>query len=239
VSGNGDIVPEQTSILAVIERAALNPDIDVTKMQQLLEMHERIVAKQAEAAYTAGMNRVQMKMGRVSADAMNPQTRSKYASYANLDRELRPIYGSDGFSLSFGTADSPLPDHVRVICDVSHSAGHTRQHHIDMPADGKGAKGGEVMTKTHARGAAVTYGMRYLLKMIFNVAIGEDDYDGNTAEVITEDQAMDIEALITEVGANREMFLRYVGAKTIQEIPAASFSRAINALQQKRKQHAK
>jgi hypothetical protein len=35
------------------------------------------------------------------------------------------------------------------------------------------------MTKTHATGAATSYGMRYLLKMIFNVAVGEDDDDGN------------------------------------------------------------
>ena len=49
-----------------------------------------------------------------------------------------------------------------------------------MPADGKGAKGGEVMTKTHAMGAATAYGMRYLLKMIWNVAVGEDDTDGNS-----------------------------------------------------------
>lgn len=54
-----------------------------------------------------------------------------------------------------------------------------KPYQIDMPADGKGAKGGDVMTKTHATGAAASYGMRYLLKMIFNVAIGEEDRDGN------------------------------------------------------------
>ena len=46
---------------------------------------------------------------------------------------------------------------------------------------GKGAKGGDVMTKTHAFGSGTSYGMRYLLKMIFNVAIGEEDDDGNSA----------------------------------------------------------
>jgi hypothetical protein len=68
---------------------------------------------------------------------------------------------------------------MRVLCHVSHSAGHERTYQIDMPADGKGAKGGDVMTKTHAAGAAASYGMRYLLKMIFNLAVGEDDTDGN------------------------------------------------------------
>ena len=66
-----------------------------------------------------------------------------------------------------------------MLAYVSHVGGHTRRYEAAMPADGKGAKGGDVMTKTHAFGAATSYGMRYLLKMIFNVAIGEYDLDGN------------------------------------------------------------
>jgi hypothetical protein len=49
-----------------------------------------------------------------------------------------------------------------------------------MPVDGKGARGGDVMTKTHAMGSGISYGMRYLLRMIFNLAIDQDD-DGNAA----------------------------------------------------------
>src|SRR6185436_6685763 len=91
----------------------------------------------------------------------------------------RPIYTKHGFALSFNTAEGAPENYVRVVCNVSHDGGHSRQFQIDMPADGKGAKGGDVMTKTHAVGSGMTYGMRYLLKMIFNVAIGEDDTDGN------------------------------------------------------------
>ena len=60
--------------------------------------------------------------------------------------------------------------------------GYTRRYHIDMPADGKGAKGGDVMTRTHATGSAVSYGKRYLLIMIFNLTMGgEYEDDGNAA----------------------------------------------------------
>lgn len=173
------IEPEPTSILTVIERAARSPDVDLDKMERLLAMHERTVMKQAETSFNQSMTDAQSAMGRISTDATNPQTRSKYATYGKLDRELRPIYTQHGFALSFDTDDSPLADHIRVVCHVSHRDGFSKRHHIDMPADGKGAKGGDVMTKTHATGAASSYGMRYLLKMIFNVAIGEDDTDGN------------------------------------------------------------
>lgn len=150
-----------------------------------IEVIERLVALQremreyeAKVEFDKSMHRTQSKMKRIGADATNPQTRSKYATYAALDRALRPLYTEDGFSLSFNNGECPIPDYVRVICYVSRE-GHTRTYQIDMPADGKGAKGGDVMTKTHAVGAAESYGMRYLLKMIFNVAVSENDDDGN------------------------------------------------------------
>ena len=68
-----------------------------------------------------------------------------------------------------------------MVCYVSHSGGHTRTYRAHVPSDGKGAKGNDAMTKTHAFGSGTSYGMRYLLKMIFNVAIGEEDDDGNAA----------------------------------------------------------
>jgi hypothetical protein len=154
--------------------------VDIDKMERLLEMQERIMAKQAETAFNIALNEVQADMKRIAADANNKQTSSKYASYAALDRVLRPVYTERGLSLSFDTGDGAAEGYVRVLCYVSHSMGHTRTYRVDMACDGKGAKGGDVMTKTHAMGSAFTYGQRYLLKAIFNVAVGDDD-DGNGA----------------------------------------------------------
>jgi hypothetical protein len=90
-------------------------------------------------------------------------------------------------SLSFDTGKADEENYVRVLCTVALGR-HERSYHIDMPADGKGAKGNDVMTKTHAVGSAVTYGRRYLLLMIFNVAIGENDDDGNALAARRHDQ---------------------------------------------------
>lgn len=174
------VVRPQEPLLAVIERASRDPSIDVAKMEKLLELAERVHARQAEAEYDGAMNSAQGEMRPIATDSDNPQTRSRYASYGALDRAVRPIYSAHGFSLSFGTRLVAV-DRVTITCRVSHRAGHTERVEIDMPADGKGAKGGDVMTKTHATGSAVSYGMRYLLKMIFNLAIGEYDDDGNSA----------------------------------------------------------
>lgn len=164
---------------STFERMASDPNIDVAKLEKLMEMNERMLARTAREQFNAAMSSAQKEMRPVAADADNPQTRSRYASYAALDRALRPIYTNHGFGLSYDTGETAAEQCVRVLCYVTHCGGHDHTYHIDMPADGKGAKGGDVMTKTHATGAAMSYGMRYLLKMIFNVAVGEDDRDGN------------------------------------------------------------
>lgn len=171
---------ESATILSVISRAASDQSVDIEKLERLMAMHERMEAKQAEAAFAAALARVQSKMGRVATDKDNKQTSSRYASYAALDRALRPIYTAEGFSLSFGTEQAP-EGMVGVVCYVSHGAGHTREYRAHVPSDGKGIKGNSMMTGTHAFGSGTSYGMRYLLKMIFNVAVGEDDDDGNAA----------------------------------------------------------
>lgn len=170
-------LPAPASLMDALIRAASDPNVDVDKLERLGAIVERINAQQAAVAFDEAMNLAQLEMRPIAADAHNPQTKSKYASYAALDRALRPIYAVHGFSLSFNTADGAAPDHVRVVCRVAR-AGHNELHHLDMPCDGKGAKGGDVMTKTHATGAANTYGKRYLLGDIFNVVIGPDT-DGN------------------------------------------------------------
>jgi hypothetical protein len=158
---------------------AVENNASMDTIERLVALQQGMAAREAETQWNAAMNRAQAAMGRVAADATNPQTHSKYATYAALDREVRPIYTQEGLSLSFDTADTTKAEVVKVLCYVAHSAGHSRTYQAEMPADGKGARGNDVMTKTHASGAAMAYGMRYLLKMIFNIAVGEDDDDGN------------------------------------------------------------
>lgn len=226
-----------TSILQMVERVATNPEADMDKLERLLDMQERVLDRESKMAFSRAMSAAQSEMGRVAADAINPQTHSKYATYGSLDRAIRPVYTKHGFALSFDTGDAPLPDQVRVMCDVSHIDGYTRSYHVDMPADGKGAKGGDVMTKTHAAGAAMSYGMRYLLKMIFNIAIGEDDKDGNVpVERITEQQAADLESLAEEVGADIPKFLKYLKIESLDQLPASWYDTAVKALEAKRKE---
>jgi hypothetical protein len=234
------VVPagEGNAIVHMIERAARDPSVDIDKLERLIAMRERMDASERERAFDTALALAQAEMRPVAADANNPQTRSRYASYHALDKAVRPIYTKHGFSLSFDTGDGAPEAHVRVLCRVS-CAGHTRMHHIDMPADGKGAKGGDVMTKTHAAGSAVSYGSRYLLKMIFNIAVGESDDDGNrasTGDVLNAEQLANVQSLIVETGSDIARFCKYFKVERIEDISARKYVDAVRMLEAKRGQ---
>lgn len=228
----GEVADLSGGLLNVIARAARDPSVDIDKLERLLQMSERVQARDAEQAFNVAMNAAQSEMRPIAANASNPQTKSRYATFDKLDKALRPIYTRNGFSLSFDEGDSPKPDHVRVLCYVSHVEGHTRTYHRDMPADGKGAKGGDVMTKTHAAGAAGSYGARYLLKGIFNVAVGEEDRDGNDAP-INREQLKTLNGLKDAVGADLPRFCRLFKIDNLGKLPASLYEDAVAKLRQK------
>lgn len=241
VEQSTDVVSQADGLLDVISRAARDPGVDIDKMERLIAMKERIDAQQAKADFARAMSATQSELRAIATDAANPQTKSRYASYAALDGAVRPIYSRYGFALSFNTSPDAPVDMLRVTCDVMHEAGHVAHYSVDMPADGKGAKGGDVMTKTHATGAAMSYGQRYLLKLIFNIAVG-DDKDGNSvAPSISVKQYDEIKKRIVEVQADEAAFIEYLKAQRVldsddlADLAASAFGNAMSALNRKAK----
>jgi hypothetical protein len=172
---------EAAAMISMIERMTKDPAVDVDKMARILEMRYQLQQQQALTEFNNALAEAQAEMDPVRKDCQNPQTRSRYASFYALDEAVRPVYTSKGLTVSFDTDPANAkPGEILVLAYVS-LGGFTRTYKIMMPADGIGAKGGMVMTKTHAVGSAVTYGRRYLLSAIFNIATADSDDDGNAA----------------------------------------------------------
>jgi len=152
-----------------------------------------------------------------------------------------PIYTNVGFSLTFNTAPGAPEAHVRVTCNVAHRAGHVRTYMLDLPADGKGAKGGDTMSRTQATASALSYGMRYLLRLIFNIAVGEGDDDGNKAGAPAElaghhfGRAAGAAQEADRRGRGRhDRFCRYMKVARLEDLPASRFRTATAALEAKK-----
>jgi hypothetical protein len=232
-----------STVVGMIGAVVARPDVDVGKIADLLKMQREAEADAAKRAFMVSFNEVQKAMVPVLRDAPNGQTKSKYATHEALDRALRPVYTAHGFSLSFNTADSPLDQHVRVVCYLQHVQGHEKTYQTDIPCDGKGAKGNDVMTKTHAVGSAMTYGKRYLLALAFNIALTDTDDDGNGAggrapddnALVSVKQRDELLALADEVKADKARFCKFYGIASFADIRASQFENAKAALNAKRK----
>jgi hypothetical protein len=232
-------VNESAAMFSMIERIMADPSLPIERVNQAFDFYKRVQDDQAKKQWSAAFVAAQAEMEPIKKDANNPQTRSRYASFEALDRALRPIYTKHGFAPTFDTEASDKPDHIRVVMDLIHIGGYSRRYQVDMPADGKGAKGGDVMTKTHAAGSAFTYGKRYVFGNAFNVATTDKDDDGNAAgrdfvTTITNEQAKELETLIVETGANHGKFLSIARAETINDILAKDFA-GLKALLNKKK----
>ncbi len=229
-------MPEPANILDVIARAANDPATDVSKMEKLLEMYERISAKNAEVAFNASMKAAQEEMPRILRNKMNQQTNSRYADLEQVNAAIVPVYTKHGFSLSFGTADCPVEGHFRITCLVSHVSGHSRNYQADVPNDMTGMKGNQNKTATHGFGSTMSYGRRYLALLIFNITLTNEDHDGNKpGETLSDEQIANIEALLTETASDKAKFLRYLKISSLEEIPAKNYSAVIKIIEAKRK----
>jgi hypothetical protein len=166
--------------LEAILMAAADPSLDVSRVEHLIKLHREMESQAAERAFNDALAAAQKEMAPITRDAVNEQTKSRYATYAALDTVVRPVYAKHGLALTFTTGATPLTDAVEIVAYVL-GHGHSRRYSVVMPADGKGAKGGDVMTKTHAMASAISYGMRQVLRMAFNLATVDPDDDGNAA----------------------------------------------------------
>ena len=230
------IAVRDSSLLAMIERVATTPEMDLGKLERLIELQERVLAQQARMDYAAAMSAVQGQVGAVCRAAENTQTHSRYALLDDVLRALVPIATEHGFSLSFSAGVSPSAGERRTCCTVMHSGGHAEDYTIDLPLDGVGIAGKSNKTPIHSVKSAHTYGRSMLTQMIFNVALtGESDDDGNgaTVDTITADQAAEIDDLVTRTGADRAAFLRFVGASDMASIRASKYAQAVTMLRRK------
>lgn len=228
--------PQAIAQASTLLERAIEKGVDPDSLSRLVALQERILDRQAEQDFASAMRQTQAAIQPVLKDRRNSQTDSNYATLEALNKAVVPVYTQYGFSLSFGTEDSPTEGYIRIVCDVFHIGGHTRRYHFDLPLDDAGMGGKTNKTKVHASGSTLSYGRRYLTMLIFNVSTTDDD-DGNGGKgaLITEQQVADLTALAQEVGADVAKFCQWFKVESFADIKAEHYGRAVKALEAKRK----
>lgn len=224
-------VPQDTGVSAML-MTAINRGHEPATLEKLMDLYERLEAKQAAQAFADAMHRFQSSVPVIQKNRTAGSGRFTY-DYATLDAiaaAIRPHLAAAGLSYTFdATVDAGV---VTVLCRVRHSGGHMETSTFSAPID-KGAS----MNDTQKVGSALSYAKRYALISALGLSTGEHDDDGRAAavEYVTEEQVANLEALIEDVGAKREGFLKFLKVGSLDQLPASSYNRAVQALEKKRK----
>lgn len=174
-----EIQQEKNPVMDMLQMAMTNSDVDLDKMEKIMEMAERHEAKQAAKSYNRDMALLQGEMPEIKKDGkINDKygaVRSEYASYENIMKVIKPSLKEYGFSASF----KPSVEGQKLIvnCVISHRDGHSETTSLELPHDTSGSK-----NNVQAIGSSMSYAKRYTLCLMFNIPTGGEDNDGNTTQ---------------------------------------------------------
>jgi ERF superfamily len=224
------ITVETPAIVSKIIELASIPGTSPEMFDRLVAWQEREQARQAQSEFSTAMSAAQSEMRAIVRDAVNDQTRSKWATLQAIDDAIRPIYTRHGFSLSFTEVANDGPD-MKIACIVRRG-GHTETFYLSAAPDTVGPQGKPNKTPVQGVGSSVSYLRRYLKVMVFDLAL-RDDNDGNrqpqrnedTGELISRAQVAELRALMTETRILESVVLakKAPGLTTIEVLPAAAF----------------
>lgn len=229
--------PPANNMLAVIERAAVNPAVDVQKMQQLLDMSERLQVRQAEIEFNQALARLSARMPRVKKNGRVELGQGKgsypFAKWEDIDRIIRPLMTEEGFTLSFNSAARTADGGGLIVTGtLLHRDGHSIAASIPLALDT-----GPGRNNLQAMGSTLSYGKRYCAEMLLNIVREGDDDDGvaGGSEPISDEECAELSRGLQETKSNLDIFLDYMGVAAIPDIQKRDLTRARNAIEAKRR----
>lgn len=178
-------VGESATILSVIERMALSPEIDPERVERFMAMYERMEARSAEKAYAAAFAEMQRELPEIpergkiiirdKGDKNLIVQETPYALWEDINEAIKPILAKHGFGLSFRPGQEP-DGRVSVTAVLRHSAGHKDEAKMVLQHDGSGSK-----NAVQAIGSSTSYGKRYAAMALLNITSRGEDDDGQAA----------------------------------------------------------
>ena len=217
------------TLLTIIQQAANQPDFDVAKMQQLMELKREWDRDRAAEAYAAAISEFQRKCPQIHK-GRKPMSGPAYtyASYDDVMAVAAPILAECGIAVTFSTEQ--VDKSIRVTCRLRVGT-HVEDHAFTVPVPDMR------VNETQKFGAALSYAKRYALQGALNIVVTDEDTDAAnlTANTITDEQAIQLEEWIESTGADRVKFLAFLKVEKLADLPASKFANAMEAIQKKAK----
>lgn len=229
---NVPTVSEAATVMEMIVRAA-GDNTDVAKLEKLMDLQERILDRNAKQAFSSDFVRMKPHLPKILRTKDNTQTSSKYAPLEEINTQIDPVLNQYGFATATKIVNQ-TDRSVTVKAELWHTQGHVEDTELTVPLDDMGIKGTVNKTLPHAVASSVTYAKRLAICALLNISTG-NDADGNKVsnETIPIDVAADLDLMIIQVTANKDLFLKYMGVDDVRNIRLADKQKAYNALSAK------
>lgn len=234
--------PEETSIVATpnnpigamiesVMRAGVTAD-NVTAIEKLTALWERQEDRNAAKDYARAFAKLQLETPKIIARKPIPDANGVakyyYAPLEEIMDQLQPLLTANGFSISFD-AECEFANGgkgmVTAICIITHESGHSEKRKFTVRTSAPPKS-----SDAQADGATLTYAKRYALCSALNISIGGDNDARKLGDFITPEQADDLRRLVVETQSNEELFLRFAGAETYEQIREGRFDSVYQAL---------
>lgn len=204
---------------------------NIDALERLMALQERWDANNAKKQFIESMADFQSRCPIIikTKQAHN----YKYAPIEDIVSQIGDLISECGFSYRF-EQEHDENGNIGVTCVVTHISGHSERLRMFGERDQSGSK-----NAIQSIGSTVTYLKRYTLTGSFGIATADSDLDGRAdclgGEAISMEQSKEIDALIKETNSDKAKFLNWLKVKSVDEIPAAKYKRAISALKAKLK----
>lgn len=167
--------PEPDSELAVLERIAKDPTVDVGKLREIIELQKDIRKVRAKIAFDEAFNRMQPHLPAIKKNGkivVKGQLRSRFARLGeDIQPVIMPILHEFGFSLRHRTTYPPDKPGVQCITALLSHSGHTEESVFEAPMDKS-----EYRTDLQSMASTRSFGRRYTTVDVLNLTlIGVDD----------------------------------------------------------------
>lgn len=209
---------------------AVNKGADIDQLTKLMELQERWEANEARKAFNVAMTEFKSNPPEITKNNHVSFNKTEY-DHATLDHVTKVI--SEAMSphgLSFTWSIDQKESSIRVTCVVSHKMGHSERVSLAAGADQSGGK-----NSIQAVGSTVTYLQRYTLLAATGLAAKGQDKDGIVpADVITEEQAADLDAKIKESASAdvlRDRLLKAEGIGSLSALPSNKFDSVMDKVE--------
>lgn len=219
---------ESAAILSMIERMAVDPNIDPDRIERFIALKERMDANAAKVAYNAAYATMQPELPAIPKRGQS--NTGNYALWEDIQDRIIPVLAEHGFGLSFKTKVEG--ETITVTAILRHEAGHEDSTELPLPTDKSGSK-----NNVQGVGSSVSYGKRYTASALLNIRVAGEDDDGVAAgigDLVSMEQIEALQDLINEAGTTTEKFCKWAKVQALKEIPASRFKECESALLRKR-----